>query len=178
MKSQNANGSKVVRVGLLGLGNVGAGVAEILSTHGEMIEARAGVPIKIVKALVRNKRRKRKGAAGDVTLTTKASDIVGSPDIDVVVELMGGIEPALSHVLDALAAGQTVVTANKAIVAAHGKKIFQTARKSKRDVHFEAAVAGGIPIIRTLREALASPVQADWMSTPRTRSTRELYSVW
>ena len=107
MKSQNANGSKVVRVGLLGLGNVGAGVAEILSTHGEMIEARAGVPIKIVKALVRNKRRKRKGAAGDVTLTTKASDIVGSPDIDVVVELMGGIEPALSHVTDALSAGQT-----------------------------------------------------------------------
>jgi homoserine dehydrogenase len=156
MKSQNANGSKVVRVGLLGLGNVGAGVAEILSTHGEMIEARAGVPIRIVKALVRNKRRKRQGAAGDVTLTTKASDIVGASDIDVVVELMGGIEPALSYVTDALAAGQTVVTANKAIVAAHGKTIFQAARKNKRDVHFEAAVAGGIPIIRTLREALAS----------------------
>ncbi|MBT6433770.1 MAG: homoserine dehydrogenase [Deltaproteobacteria bacterium] len=156
MKSQNANGSKVVRVGLLGLGNVGAGVAEILATHGAMIEARAGVPIRIVKALVRNKRRKRLGAAGNVALTTKASDIVGAPDVDVVVELMGGIEPALSHVTDALAAGQTVVTANKAIVAAHGKKIFQAARKSKRDVHFEAAVAGGIPIIRTLREALAS----------------------
>ncbi len=156
MKSKNTNSSQVVRVGLLGLGNVGAGVAEILATHGEMIEARAGVPIRISKALVRNKRRKRTGAAGSVQLTTKASDIVGADDIDVVVELMGGIEPALSHVIDALAAGQTVVTANKAIVAAHGKKIFQAARKNKRDVHFEAAVAGGIPIIRTLREALAS----------------------
>ena len=150
------NTSKHVRVGLLGLGHVGAGVAQILATHGEMIEARAGVPIRIVKALVRNKRRKRPGAAGDVELTTKASDIVGSEDIDIVVELMGGIEPALTHVNDALAAGQTVVTANKAIIAAHGKKIFQVARKNKRDVHFEAAVAGGIPIIRTLREALAS----------------------
>ena len=156
MMAKNSHSNQVVRVGLLGLGHVGAGVAQILATHGEMIEARAGVPIQISKALVRNKRRKRKGAAGDVELTTKASDIVGSEDIDVVVELMGGIEPALTYVTEALAAGQTVVTANKAIVAAHGKKIFQTARKHKRDVHFEAAVAGGIPIIRTLREALAS----------------------
>ena len=156
MKSQKTNSNPVVRVGLLGLGNVGAGVAEILATHGAMIEARAGVPIRIEKALVRNKRRKRSGPAGQVSLTTKAADIVGSPDIDVVVELMGGIEPALTYVTDALAAGQTVVTANKAIVAAHGKRIFQAARKNKRDVHFEAAVAGGIPIIRTLREALAS----------------------
>ena len=69
-----------------------------------MIEARAGVPIRISRALVRNKRRKRPGAAGDVTLTTKATDIVGADDIDIVVELMGGIEPALTHVTDALAA--------------------------------------------------------------------------
>ena len=82
MKSQNKNQSEVVRVGLLGLGNVGAGVAEILATHGEMIEARAGVPIRISRALVRNKRRKRPGAAGDVTLTTKATDIVGADDIE------------------------------------------------------------------------------------------------
>lgn len=156
MKPQEAKPVNVVRVGLLGLGTVGAGVAEILATHGNMIESRAGVPIEITKALVRNKRRKRTGAAGEVLLTTRAADIVGASDVDVVVELMGGIEPALSMVTQALESGQTVVTANKAIVAAHGKSIFHVARKSRRDVHFEAAVAGGIPIIRTLREALAS----------------------
>jgi len=135
---------------------VGGGVAEILEKHHAIICSRAGVRIELTRALVRNKRRKRKGPAGDVALTTKVSDIVGADDIDIVVELMGGMEPALEYMTTALAAGQTVVTANKAIVAEHGAKLIKAASKAKRDVHFEAAVAGGIPIIRTLREALAS----------------------
>ncbi len=157
MSNNNPSGERqVVRVGVLGLGTVGSGVAEILDKHRGIISARAGVEIELSRALVRNKRRKRVGPAGEIALTTKASDIVGADDIDIVVELMGGMEPAFEYMTAALAAGQTVVTANKAIVAEHGSKLIKAAAKAKRDVHFEAAVAGGIPIIRTLREALAS----------------------
>ncbi|MED5464004.1 MAG: homoserine dehydrogenase [Myxococcota bacterium] len=147
---------KSVRVGLLGLGTVGAGVAEILKKHQSMIDQRVGMEIDVVRALVRSKKKKRSGVARGVEQTTKPSDIVGAPDIDVVVELMGGIEPARTMVLDSLMAGQSVVTANKALVALHGTELFRAAKKSGADIHFEAAVAGGIPIIRTLREALAS----------------------
>lgn len=145
-----------ISVGLLGLGTVGAGVVEILEKYQAMIQTRAGIEIEVTRALVRSKRKRRDGSVAGVKTTTRAEDIVASPDIDVVVELMGGIEPARTLVLESLKAGQSVVTANKALMALHGTEIFRAAKKSGADVHFEAAVAGGIPIIRTLREALVS----------------------
>lgn len=153
---QKRHRSAAIRVGLLGLGNVGAGVVEILSKHQGMISQRAGTEITVVRALVRSKRKKRSGLAQNIPMTTRVEDIVGAEDIDIVVELMGGDEPARTLILDALAAKQSVVTANKAVVALHGTQLFRIAKKSGADIHFEAAVAGGIPIIRTLREALAS----------------------
>ena len=150
-------GSKqTVRVGLLGLGTVGTGVVEILQKYQSMIQTRAGIEIEVTRALVRSKRKRRGGACAGIATTLRPEDIVAASDIDVVVELMGGIEPARTLVLDSLKAGQSVVTANKALMALHGTEIFRAAKKSGADVHFEAAVAGGIPIIRTLREALVS----------------------
>ena len=136
------------------MGTVGSGVAEILSRHQGLIAQRAGVQLKIVRALVR-KKRSRKGAAGHVPVTTKTADIVNAADIDIVVELLGGHEPALGLMHQALAAGKPVITANKAVLARHGVELFAAAARSKVDVYFEGAVAGGIPIIRTLREGLA-----------------------
>lgn len=144
----------VLRVGLLGLGTVGSGVAEILSRHAGLIGQRAGVQLEIVRALVR-KKRKRLGAAGAVPVTTKPQDVVQAPDVDIVVELLGGHQPALGLMHQALAAGKPVITANKAVLARHGTELFVAAARSQVDVYFEGAVAGGIPIIRTLREGLA-----------------------
>ena len=101
----------------MGLGTVGSGVAEILTRHSELIAQRAGVHLQLVRALVREPRRKRSGAARQVALTEDAQDIVNAPDIDIVVELLGGIKPAYPLMLQALKAGKPVVTANKAVVA-------------------------------------------------------------
>lgn len=144
-----------MRVGLLGLGTVGSGVAEILARHQKIIAERAGVSLELTRALVRSRRR-RTGAASHVPLTQNPAEVIASPDVDVVCELIGGMEPARQLVSDALAAGKPVVTANKAILAEHGSEIFAHAKRGGTDVYFEAAVAGGIPIIRTLREGLAS----------------------
>ncbi len=145
----------VLRVGMLGLGVVGTGVAEILQRHRELIAHRSGVEVHIVRALVRSRRR-RQGAAAKVATTRDAYDIVQAPDIDIVVELMGGERPAVDYMLKALKAGKPVVTANKAVVARHGARLFKAASAAHVDLYFEAAVAGGIPIIRTLREGLAA----------------------
>ena len=155
MKQHKSNSYPVVGVGLLGLGTVGGGVAEILASHGALIAAQTGVKLEVRRALVRRARIKRCGAAAAVAVTTDPAKIIGAPDIDVVVELIGGLRPARDWILAALAAGQPVVTANKAVLAVHGKEIFRAAERAGRDVFFEAAVAGGIPIIRTLREGLA-----------------------
>ena len=143
-----------LRVGLLGFGTVGQGVAQILNENASLMEHRAGRPIKIVRALVRNK-RKRRGLDG-VELTTKPEAVVGAPDIDVVVELMGGLEPATSLMREALDAGQPVVTANKAVIAKSGPALMKVAARRGVRLSFEAAVAGGVPIIRSLRQGLAS----------------------
>jgi homoserine dehydrogenase len=149
-------GGNPIRVGLLGLGTVGGGVVEILHRHRRLIAERSGVDLTVVRAAVRSPRKKRTGAATDVPLTTDPAAILDAPDVDVVAELMGGIEPARAHILRALAQGKPVVTANKAVLAAHRTEIFRAAAKARSDVFFEAAVCGGIPIIRTLREGLAS----------------------
>lgn len=148
--------SGVVRVGLLGLGVVGAGVAEILTRHRRLIAERVGVELRVVRALVRRPSRRRHGAAGKVPVTRDPAEIIEATDVDVVTELLGGLQPARDFIRRAAAAGKPVVTANKAVLAAHGAEIFSGADRAGTDVYFEGAVAGGVPIIRTLREGLAS----------------------
>lgn len=146
----------VVRIGLLGLGVVGGGVAEIVSRHRRLIAERVGVELRVVRALVRRPTNRRHGAADKVPTTQDPAEIIEAPDVDVVAELLGGLEPARDFILRAAAAGKPVVTANKAVLAAHGAEIFSGADTAGTDVYFEGAVAGGVPIIRTLREGLAS----------------------
>lgn len=145
-----------LRIGLLGLGQVGSGVVRIFAANAREIEARLGARPRVVRALVRDVARERIPEARDLVLTEKGAEVVEAADVDIVVEVMGGIEPARSLILAALARGKPVVTANKALLAEHGREIFEAATRAGVDVLFEAAVCGGIPIIRTLREALAS----------------------
>ncbi|MDR2613330.1 MAG: homoserine dehydrogenase [Deltaproteobacteria bacterium] len=143
-------------VGLLGYGTVGAGVAKIISLEDSLLSQKVGWPLKLARAVVRDLSGRRSFPAPPGLLTTDPSEVVGNPGIQVVVEVMGGLEPARTLVLRALEAGQHVVTANKALLAVHGREIFETAAQSRREVAFEAAVAGAIPVIRTLKEGLAA----------------------
>jgi homoserine dehydrogenase len=143
-----------VRVGVLGCGNVGGPLIELLQRHGKDIEARCGVRLEIAAVAVRNASRERSVRLPDGVLTTDAASVVGDPDIDVIVEVIGGIEPARSLITKALEAGKPVVTANKELLANVGAELFSTAHDVGVDLLFEAAVAGGIPLIRPLRESL------------------------
>ncbi len=146
----------VVRVGLLGLGNVGSGVAEILARHGRLIAERSGVELELVRACVRQRKKKRTGAAAKVSLTSDPLAVIDAEDVDIVCELMGGVEPATALIEAAVMRGKPVVTANKAVLAGEGPRLFELAAQHGTDIYFEAAVAGGLPIIRTLREGLAA----------------------
>ncbi|MDR2349722.1 MAG: homoserine dehydrogenase [Deltaproteobacteria bacterium] len=143
-------------VGLLGYGTVGAGVAKIISLEDSLLSQKIGWSLKLSKAVVRDPEKHRAFTPPPGLLTTNPDEVVGNPDIPVVVEVMGGIEPARSFVLKALRSGQHVVTANKALLATHGREIFETALQNKKEIFFEAAVAGAIPVIRTLKEGLAA----------------------
>ena len=144
-----------VRVALLGCGVVGSEVARLLSQQADDLAARIGAPLELVGVAVRRLDRPRAVEVAKELLTTDAHGLVTSGDVDVVVEVIGGIEPARSLILAGLDAGASVVTANKALLAADGATLFEAAEKVERDVYFEAAVAGAIPIIRPLRESLA-----------------------
>jgi homoserine dehydrogenase len=146
--------SQPVRVGVLGFGNVGGPLIELLYRHGADIEARTGLRIEVAAVAVRDESKARSVALPDGVLTTDASSVVGDPDIDVIVELIGGIEPARSLITKALEAGKPVVTGNKELLATAGAELFTTAHDAGVDLLFEAAVAGGIPLIRPLRESL------------------------
>jgi homoserine dehydrogenase len=148
-----------VAVGLLGLGTVGSGVVRLLSAHGGLVARRAGRPIDVQWAVVRDPAKPRNCPLPGVRLLTDARRALEDPEVQIVVETMGGIEPTLRIVLEALAAGKDVVTANKALLAEHGEEIFRAAGKAGLAVGFEASVGGGVPIIRTLREALAGDRQ-------------------
>lgn len=145
----------VVRVGLLGCGNVGAALVALLDERGDAINARTGLSLELRKVAVRNLTRERSVKLAEGVLTHDASEVVNDPEVDVIVEVMGGIEPARSLLLKALQAGKPVVTANKELLANVGIELFSTAEDAKVDLLFEAAVAGGIPLIRPLRESLA-----------------------
>lgn len=143
-----------IGVGLLGMGNVGGGVARLL-TEGRLI-GRRGLDLELRKALVRDLSRPRRVALPEGALTTDPSAVVDDPGIHVVAEQMGGIEPARTLVLRALRNGKDVVTANKAMIAECGDELFRTAAEHGVELMFEASVCGGIPIIRTLTEGLVA----------------------
>ena len=144
----------VVRVGVLGCGNVGAPFVELVAAQRDAIESRTGLRLEVARIAVRDLAKSRAPGIPVDRLTTDAGDVVDDPGIDLVVELIGGIEPARSLVLAALKAGKPVVTGNKELLATAGSELFRAAEVAGVDLLFEAAVAGGIPIIRPLRESL------------------------
>lgn len=144
---------KVVKVALLGLGTVGSGVYKLITGRQQALKQRTGARIQIEKILVSNLKKERPGVDRSL-LTDQWIDILENPEIEIVIEVMGGFEPARTMILEALCAGKNVVTANKDLVAEHGKELFAAAEKHGKDFLFEASVAGGIPIIRPLKQCL------------------------
>jgi len=146
-----------LRLGLAGFGTVGTGLAKILQENGEIIRARTGRDVAIKTVLVRDLAKKRAVALGpEVRLTANPDDLVNDPEIDVVVELMGGIDTARDLITRALGAGKHVVTANKHLLALHGPELSALAAAKGLGLFYEASVAGGIPIVQTLRESLGA----------------------
>ncbi|MDX2476207.1 MAG: homoserine dehydrogenase [Gammaproteobacteria bacterium] len=154
---------KPVNIGILGLGTVGGGTVNVLQRNADEITRRAGRGIQVTMASVRSLDKPRICDTSSITLTTDPFEIVNQPDIDVVVELIGGDTLALELVLQAINNGKHVVTANKALIAVHGNEIFSAAQKKGVTVAFEAAVAGGIPIIKAVREGLAGN-RVQWLA--------------
>ena len=154
-----------MRVGLLGMGTVGRGTWTVLNRNAEEITRRAGRPIRITRIATRRpeKARAALGRSDGVEVGAELDALVSRDDLDIVLELMGGIEPARTLVLKAIARGKHVVTANKALLAAHGNEIFAAAQRAGVMVAFEAAVAGGIPIIKALREGLTAN-RIEWIA--------------
>ncbi len=144
-----------VKVGVLGLGTVGSGTANILSRNADEIARRAGRGIQITIASMRDINKSRACDTSAMTLTEDSNKVVTDPNVEIVLELMGGTEEAKDLVLKAIDNGKHVITANKALIALHGNEIFQHAQDKGVTVAFEAAVAGGIPIIKAIREGLA-----------------------
>lgn len=147
---------KPVRVSLLGCGTVGGGVLSLLAANARKIEARLGAPLEIRKVLVRDVGKDRVEECERAWLTTSPDEVLDDPELDVLVEVMGGIDPARGLIAKALARGVSVVSANKMLIAHHGADLLELAAHHHVDLAFEASVGGGIPIIRTLREAMTS----------------------
>ncbi|MFC0233190.1 homoserine dehydrogenase [Vagococcus entomophilus] len=148
---------KQLKIALLGLGTVGSGVPLILKEHKEKISQVTGMEILVEKALVRNKAAKAEIAKEyGIELVTDFKEILEDQDIQVVVELLGKIEPAKTYIVQALESGKHVVTANKDLLAQHGSELVAVARKNHCDLYYEASVAGGIPILRTIANSLAA----------------------
>ena len=149
--------TKTINIGLMGFGTVGTGVVKILQENSDVIRERLGVALKLKRVVDKDHTSKRETIpADDVILSSDASDIIDDPDVDIVIELIGGYEPAKTFVLQALEKGKKVVTANKALLAVHGDEIFKVAIEKGSDIAYEASVGGGIPVIRALKEGLAA----------------------
>ena len=142
-------------VGMAGFGTVGSSVYQVLKRNAALIHTRAGKQIEIKRVVCRKTDKVILQTQGNVIASNDLNSIIDDPSISVVIEVMGGIEPAKAFILNALKNGKDVVTANKALLATHGDEIFTEARKQNRSVFFEASVAGGIPVIKALREGLA-----------------------
>lgn len=143
-----------IQIALLGLGTVGGGVFKLMNRLREELPMKVGAPVKITRILVRNRQKNRPGIPAEL-LTDDFQEILMDPHIQIVVEVMGGIQPACSYILAALTAGKSVVTANKDLLAERGRELLEAAAAHQADLLFEASVAGGIPIIRPLKECLA-----------------------
>lgn len=146
--------SSVVRIGVLGCGNVGAAFVQLVERQADMIEARTGVRLQVARVAVRNISRDREVEVPEGVLTRDAASVVADPTVDVVVEVIGGIEPARELISTAIANGKPVITANKELLANVGHELWAQSDAAGVDLLFEAAVAGGIPLIRALRESL------------------------
>ena len=155
--------SEMIHVGMAGLGTVGSGVYRVLNRNSEHIVESIGHGVKIKRVVCRNLQKARNLVADTVELSCDWRSLVNDPEIEIVIEVMGGIEPAKSLILEALRQGKNVITANKALLAMHGDEIFQVAKACGRTVAFEASVAGGIPIIKTLREGLVAN-RIEWIA--------------
>lgn len=145
-----------VSVGLLGLGTVGSGVVQMVEGHQEELLHRVGCPVYIEKVLVQNLEKERACSINQELLTSSADEVVNHPNINVVIEVIGGIELARQYILQALQNKKHVITANKDLMALHGAELLAAAEENGCDLFYEASVAGGIPIIRTLVDGLAS----------------------
>lgn len=145
-----------IKIGLIGFGTVGSGLAQVLHDQAGRLEKRVGAKIRLAKVadIVVDSLPEHIAANGAVTLTRDAAEIINDPEIDMVVELIGGLEPAKSFILKAIEAGKHVVTANKALLSQHGREIFEAAAANKVEIGFEASVGGGIPLIKSLKEGL------------------------
>ncbi len=149
------NGDSTVRIGLLGCGTVGAALVQLVADNGDAVAARSGLRLEVTRVAVSDISRPRAVALAPGVLTDDAAAVVSDPTIDLVVEVMGGVEPARALILTALESGKPVVTANKELLATHGAELFDAAVKSGVDLLFEAAVCAAIPLMRPLRESLA-----------------------
>ena len=154
---------KSIKIGIAGMGVVGSGVAAVLKRNQEEIARRAGRGIELAVVATRTRSKAEPLAADGVQIVADIMDVARHPDIDIVVETMGGYEPAKSFVLEAIKNGKHVVTANKALLAEHGNEIFAAAQAKGVTVAFEAAVAGGIPVIKALREGLSAN-RIEWIA--------------
>jgi len=145
-----------IKVGLIGLGTVGTGLAQLFLEHGDRLDRRLGAPLRLARIADLDLTTDRGIRIPDGLMTTSVEEILTDPEITVVVELIGGLEPARTFILRAIEAGKRVVTANKALLAHHGNEIIRAAESRGVSVLFEASVGGGIPIIRSIREGLAA----------------------
>lgn len=147
-------GQKKIKVGLLGAGTVGGGVYKLFERQKNEMADKTGANLEIARILVHNMNKTREGIDSSL-LTDRWEDILSNGEIEIVIEVMGGIEPARTMILEALRAGKNVVSANKDLIAQYGEELLETAKEHKVDFYFEAAVAGGIPIIHPLKQCLA-----------------------
>ena len=152
-----------IKIGLLGLGTVGRGTYEVLQRNQHEIARRAGRGIEVAAIAVRDVAKARASVGSKIQVSSNFDDVLRNPDIDIVVELIGGYEPAYRIALEAIRRGKHVVTANKALLARHGNELFDAARSKGVMIAFEAAVAGGIPIIKALREGLTAN-RIEWIA--------------
>jgi homoserine dehydrogenase len=147
---------KSIQVGLLGLGTVGQGTVRLLAEKAALLESRLGARLAVRRAAVRDLARPREAPIDPRALTTDPFAVVDDPEVAVVVEVMGGIEPARTLILRAIARGKAVVTANKALLALHGPELYRAAAEAGVDLGFEASVGGGIPLVRAIRDGLVA----------------------
>ena len=147
---------QAIGIGLLGLGTVGSGVAEVLATRADSLAEQTGLPLILRKVLVRDLKKRRPVKLGAALLTSHPEEVLSHPEVDIVVELIGGEHPATEHIKQALVKGKHVVTANKEVIAKHGYQLCSLARKHNVDLRYEASVGSGIPLISPFQQDLAA----------------------